>query len=171
MLTSNNSNKVGQAFIFLPLNIYSTLLLGLIPPPRPRPKSRLGGRSTCPWKGEQRLFLGVVGRKHWRRQLKIVEFDLSLLFVAERRGGGTGRREGLKIPWVFARAGSSPALGTYFDLCKPVSVKMAAFYFTIQYVLLNGTTERYQGMLKQVQHDNFVSKRQCHSELVSESQD
>ena len=34
-------------------------------------------------------------------------------FLNSRRGGGTGRRTGLKILWeLHSRAGSSPALGT-----------------------------------------------------------
>jgi hypothetical protein len=32
--------------------------------------------------------------------------------IALRRGGGTGRRSGLKIPWPSGRAGSIPAPGT-----------------------------------------------------------
>ena len=32
--------------------------------------------------------------------------------MSVRRGGGTGRRTGLKIPWPSGRAGSIPAPGT-----------------------------------------------------------
>jgi hypothetical protein len=38
--------------------------------------------------------------------------DLSRTMSRKSRGGGTGRRDGLKIRWASALAGSNPALGT-----------------------------------------------------------
>jgi hypothetical protein len=41
--------------------------------------------------------------------------------IEPRRGGGTGRRSGLKIPWPQGRVGSIPAPGTSYPgaICRP----------------------------------------------------
>lgn len=39
-------------------------------------------------------------------------YILKLSVLSLCRGGGIGRHTGLKIPWAYARAGSSPAPGT-----------------------------------------------------------
>ena len=43
------------------------------------------------------------------------EFSGTGRLVSTRRGGGTGRRSGLKIPWPSGRVGSIPAPGTSFS--------------------------------------------------------
>jgi hypothetical protein len=51
----------------------------------------------------------MIRLPHWRRTRSGTSWPLQW---SARRGGGTGRRSGLKIPWPSGRAGSIPAPGT-----------------------------------------------------------
>ena len=46
-----------------------------------------------------------------RRSAKALHAGATPAVASKRPGGGIGRHEGLKIPWMKVRAGSTPALG------------------------------------------------------------